>query len=272
MAVDNHKSSVIGLQSGNTRKRCSGDPGDPEYAVGVEHPSVSARESGGRCAHHPEFFDQDNPAVPQGIFYDLMHFISYRRQQLLAYHRDANRRQTCADCHCQFNTPGTATDNRNPLTGFHGCSNPLPLRQESANGLHGYDMFTHAHRNTTDVDRQEIKSQRGMSSQLNAVRAQIEPDNLVGEQPRTGKHRKPAEVNVHFRTLIDSGDVSRKHSGVRRLDFPADNRDTHAWLRLHAKRLEHLDVTVAAANKDEIPDGRRERGRVSNQSSISRSR
>jgi hypothetical protein len=111
-----------------------------------------------------------------------------------------------------------------------------------------------------------------MSSQLNAVCAQIEPDNLVGKQTRTGKHRKPAKVNVHFRTFIDSGDVSRKHSGVRRLDFPADDRDTHAWLRFHAKRFEHLDVTVTSAKKDKIPDGRRKGGRGSNQSSISRSK
>jgi hypothetical protein len=55
-----------------------------------------------------------------------------------------------------------------------------------------------------------------------------------------------------------SGDEAWQHSGIGRLYIARDKRDAQARHRLHAEALQDMDVSVSAADEDEVFDDRRD--------------
>ena len=80
----------------------------------------------------------------------------------------------------------------------------------------------------------------------------VEADRLVADQPRPGKAREPAEIDLALLKGVMPGDVTRQHAGIGRLDVAADQGDAHAGHRPHAKALQHADMGMAAPDENEI--------------------
>src|SRR6516162_7491543 len=80
----------------------------------------------------------------------------------------------------------------------------------------------------------------------------VEADRLVADQPRPGKAREPAEIDVALLKGVMPGDTARQHARIGRLDVAADQRDPHARHRPHAKGLQHMDMGMPAADEDEV--------------------
>ena len=103
-----------------------------------------------------------------------------------------------------------------------------------------------------DVDRQDIVSDRRMGiAQQDAV-GPVEPDRFVADQPRAGKSREPAKIDMTFVERIMPGDVAWQHSRIRRLHAAGNERHAHPGHRPHAEALQHMDVGMAPADEDEI--------------------
>ena len=84
----------------------------------------------------------------------------------------------------------------------------------------------------------------------------VEPDRLVADQPRAGKAREPAEIDMAFLKRVMPGDIAGQHARIGCLDIAADQGDPHSGQRPHAKALQHMDMGVAAAHEDEIVSDR----------------
>src|SRR6516162_10826929 len=80
----------------------------------------------------------------------------------------------------------------------------------------------------------------------------VEADRLVADQPRPGKAREPAEIDVALLKGVMPGDTARQHARIGRLDVAADQGDAHPRHRPHAKALQHTDMGMPAADEDEI--------------------
>jgi len=109
-----------------------------------------------------------------------------------------------------------------------------------------------APRRRADVDRQQVIAYRRVRTAQNEMSGPVEADRLVADQPRTGKAREPAEIDVAFLKAVMPGDVARQHPRVGRLDVAADQCDPHTRHRPHAKALQHADMGMAAADENEI--------------------
>ena len=72
------------------------------------------------------------------------------------------------------------------------------------------------------------------------------------EQPRPGEARERPEVDVDVVELVEAGDQAGQHPGVGRMEIARDDRDPHAGNGTHPQPAQHDDVTVAAADEDEI--------------------
>ena len=103
-----------------------------------------------------------------------------------------------------------------------------------------------------DIDRQNIVSDRRMGIAQQCAIGPVEPDRFVPDQPRAGKSREPAEIDVAFVERIVPGDVARQHARIGRLHVAGNERHAHPGHRPHAEALQHMHVRMAAADENEI--------------------
>ena len=107
-------------------------------------------------------------------------------------------------------------------------------------------------RRRADVDRQQVPADRRVGPAQHKMPGPVEADRLVADQPRAGKAREPAEIDVAFLKGVMPGDIAGQHARIGRLDIAADQRDPHPRHRPHAKALQHMDMGMAAADENEI--------------------
>ncbi len=80
----------------------------------------------------------------------------------------------------------------------------------------------------------------------------VDADRLVADQPRAGKPRQPAEVDVAFVEIVMAGDPARQHARIGGLDIAGDQGHAHPGHRPHAKAFQHMDMGMPAADEHEI--------------------
>src|SRR5271166_1075335 len=107
-------------------------------------------------------------------------------------------------------------------------------------------------RRRADVDRQQVPADRRVGAAQHRTPAPVEADRLVADQPRSGKPREPTEIDVALLKGVMPRDIARQHARIGRLDVAADQGDAHTGHRPHAKTLQHADMSMAAADENEI--------------------
>ena len=87
-----------------------------------------------------------------------------------------------------------------------------------------------------------------MAAAQHKALAQVQSDRLVADQPRAGKTRKSAEIDVALVKRVMPGDIARQHAGIGRLDIAGDEGHAHPGYRAHAEAFQHMDMRMAAAD------------------------
>ena len=74
-------------------------------------------------------------------------------------------------------------------------------------------------------------------------------------QAGTGISTKRGQPDVDVFSTVHATDAAWQHAGIRRLQIPTNQSETHAWFGPHGKGFEHLHVAVPAADQDNITQG-----------------
>ena len=85
---------------------------------------------------------------------------------------------------------------------------------------------------------------------------EVQINHLVLIEPRIGKARQRAGVDMGFVELIQSGDKPREHARIGRVHLAADQCEPDAGDRIHAEHAQHRDVRMAGADQHDILDDR----------------
>ena len=92
--------------------------------------------------------------------------------------------------------------------------------------------------------------------ETNLPGGEVEPDRFVEHGARSRETCERLQVDVRIVAGVVTGDESRKHPRIRRLDDARDQRHSDTRQRTHAEVLQHGDVGVTAAEEDEILEDR----------------
>src|SRR5215471_20385126 len=91
-----------------------------------------------------------------------------------------------------------------------------------------------------------------MSSAQHRATRLVDPGRFIADQPRAGKSRERAEIDMTFIERILPGDVTRQHAGIRCLATAGHEDHAHTWHRPHAEALQDMHVRVPAAEEDKM--------------------
>ena len=172
--------------------------------------------------------------------------------------------QTPLHCQQQFNAARTGTHHGNcGFTGvrFHSLKQRQPAVVKKLNRLDGNCMLCSPSdlmqlRCGADVDGElVVRHGRTIAAQhflINPVQA----DDFITVQARTGEHRQPREVDMHFVIVVMPCDVAWKHAGVGRVHVGADQREANTGNRFHAKFFKHNHMAVPAAHQHDVSEDR----------------
>ena len=96
-----------------------------------------------------------------------------------------------------------------------------------------------------------------MLTTAHSLVGEIEPDDVLVIQSGSGKPRQRSQVNMHIVIRLVRGLKAWLRARVGRVHVSADHRQTHSGHGMHAKLLEYGDMTMSAANEDQIFHNRR---------------
>ena len=164
----------------------------------------------------------------------------------------------------QLDTAGAAANNREAQPRHIGGAGEqrLPARRETGDRLNrdrmrGGTGDIVGPRRRANVDRQQVPADRRVGAAQYRMPVAVETERLVADQARAGKARKPAEIDVAFLKRVMPGNVTRQHARIGCLDVAGNEGDAHAGHRPHAKALQHMDMSVSAADENEVLRDRR---------------
>src|SRR5579862_5357791 len=165
----------------------------------------------------------------------------------------------------QFDPAGAAADNRQAeATGaMRALEERFPAPGEAGDRLYrdrvlGGARYVVEARRRSDVERGQVIADRRMGAAQDVMGIAVEADRLIMDQPRAGKAGEPYQVDMAVLKAVMARDIAGQHPGIGRLQFARDQRQAHAFFRLHAKAFQHVDMRVAAADEDEILGNRNE--------------
>ena len=125
----------------------------------------------------------------------------------------------------QLDAAGAAADHREaqPRHLAGAGEQRLPARRETGDRLDRDRVLGRAGdivgpRRRADVDRQQVVADRRMGAAQDKALGPVEADRLVADQPRAGKPREPAEIDVALLERVMPGDIARQHARIGRLD------------------------------------------------------
>ncbi len=107
-------------------------------------------------------------------------------------------------------------------------------------------------RRRADVERNEIVADRRVGTAQHLALAAVEADRLVADQPGAGKAREASEIDVALVKAIMAGDPAGQHPRIGGFDVAGDEGQAHPRHRAHGKALQHTDMGVPAADKDQV--------------------
>ena len=265
-AVVNRNKALGGLrQPGICEPGRGAGLGHPERFVKIDPPAIGAEQNPRRDTGDGAAGDHSNPVIGENPFEQPADPVIMRRQQrATGDERHVDRiafqfGQAVLRRKREFDPAGAAAD--------HGKAQPrdlagarqqrLPARREPVDRLDRDRVLGGAGhvvgaRRRADVDRQDIVLDRRMGIAQQCATSLVEPDSFVADQPRAGKSRKPAKIDMALVERIVPGDIARQHARIGRLATPGDQDHPHPRHRPHAEALQDMDMGVPAADEDEM--------------------
>ena len=161
---------------------------------------------------------------------------------------------------CQFHATGTATHNSYAEVAVavqYPRLQCLPVAQPLVDGLDRQGMFLCARhidgaRSRTGVDREQVIVHGRAAWHLDQPFSGVDAIDLAVVEPCAGETGQWPEVDMDVIEVVVTGDVSRQHAGVGRMDVAGDQGQTHTGHGLHAEHAQHRDMRMPAADQNDV--------------------
>ena len=217
--------------------------GHPQRLVELDPAAVGADQRAGLDPNHGNAGGERYAALGENALEMPTDAAVVRRQQRLAGDESdldraiAQPRQSILRRQGQLDAAGPAADHGEPQPrqAPGARDERFPARRElgdrlDRNRVLGRTRNIVGARCRADVERQKIPADRRMGAARYAAVGAVDTDRLVADQPRAGKARQPAEVDMALVEIVVAGDPARQHAGIRGLDIAGDQGHPHAGI------------------------------------------